>query len=121
MSFAEDDLALLRTAEEIDIETQPPDGPPHRTTIWIMVDGDQTFVRSVRGDEGRWYREAMANPAVAIHVGGKRLAATVIPATDPDSIERTNRALREKYEGISGYAPMLQPDVLDKTLRVEPA
>jgi len=121
MSFAEDDLALLRTTEEVDIETQPPDGPPHRTTIWIMVDGDAAFVRSVRGDEGRWYREAMRNPAVAIHVDGKRLAATVIPATDPDSIERTNRALQEKYEGISGYAPMLEPDIFDTTLRVEPA
>ena len=121
MSFSNDDLARLRAAEEVDIETQPPEGPPHRTTIWIMVDGDDAFVRSVRGERGRWYREATANPAVAIHVDGRRLAATAIPATDPESIERVNRALGEKYEGIEGYAPMLEPEIFDTTLRLEPA
>ena len=121
MSFEANDLARLRAAEEIDIETQAPDGPPHRTTIWIMVDGDDTFVRSVRGADGRWFREAMANPAVGIHVDGRRLAATAIPATDPESIERTNRALQAKYEGIDGYAPMLVPAIFDTTLRLEPA
>ena len=100
MSFAQDDLARIRNAEEIDIETQPPDGPVHRTTIWIVVDGDDVFVRSVRADRGRWFREALANPAVAIHVDGRRLPATAIPATDPDSIERVTRAVIEKYTGV---------------------
>jgi hypothetical protein len=97
MSFAEDDLALIRAAEEIQIETQAPDGPARRTIIWIMVDADDVYVRSVRGETGRWYREAMANPAVAIHVDGRRLAATAIPATDPDSIDRINRARPPVY------------------------
>jgi hypothetical protein len=121
MSFTEDDLALLRTAEEIDIETQAPGGSAHRTTIWIVVDGDEVFVRSVRGRAGRWFQEATANPAVAILVDGRRLAATAIPATDPDSIERTTDAYRAKYEGIPGFAPMVKPEVFDATLRLEPA
>jgi hypothetical protein len=121
MSFTSDDLERLAGAEEIDIETHAPDGPVHRTTIWIVVDGDEAFVRSVRGREGRWFREAMANPAVAVHVDGRRLPATAIPATDPDSIERTNDALRRKYENISGFRPMMQPEVFDTTLRLEPA
>jgi hypothetical protein len=121
MSFTSDDLERLNRAEEIDIETNAPDGLVHRTTIWVVVDGDEAFVRSVRGAKGRWYREAMANPAVAVHVDGRRLAATAIPATDPDSIDRTTEALRRKYEKIPGFAPMIKPDVLDTTLRLEPA
>jgi hypothetical protein len=121
MSFSSDDLARIGGAEEIEIETQAPDGPVHRTTIWIVVDGDDAFIRSVRGREGRWFREAMANPAVAILVDGRRLAATAIPATDPDSIERVNAALTRKYENIPGYSPMLKPEVFDTTLRLEPA
>jgi hypothetical protein len=58
---------------------------------------------------------------VAIHVDGRRLAATAIPATDPDSIDRINRALAEKYTGIEGYDSMLEPDVLAINLRLEPA
>ncbi len=121
MSFDADDLARIRDAEEIEIETQAPDGPSHRTIIWIMVDADDVFVRSVRGESGRWYREAMANPAVAIHVDGRRLPATAIPATDPDSIDRINRALAAKYTGIEGYDSMLEPDVLSINYRLEPA
>lgn len=121
MSFSGDDLARLRTAEEVDIETQPPEGPAHRTTIWLVVDGDEVFIRSVRGKAGRWYREATANPAVAVHVDGRRLPATAIPATDPDSIERTTAAVRRKYVGIEGFESMQNPEIFDATLRLEPA
>jgi hypothetical protein len=121
MSFTSDDLERLDRAEEIEIETQAPDAPAHKTVIWIVVEGDEVFVRSVRGREGRWYREATANPAVAIHVDGRRLPATAIPATDPDSIERTSAALRRKYDRVPGLRPMLKPEVFDTTLRLEPA
>jgi hypothetical protein len=121
MSFGPDDLARLRAAQEVEIETQPPDGPAHRAIIWLVVDGADAFVRSVRGESGRWFREAIANPGVAIHVDGRRLAATAIPATDPDSIDRINRALTDKYQGIDGYDEMLQPPVLAANFRLEPS
>ncbi|HEY7970696.1 MAG TPA: nitroreductase/quinone reductase family protein [Candidatus Limnocylindrales bacterium] len=120
MSFAEDDLARIRDAEEVEIETQAPDGPVHRAIIWIVVDGDDTFVRSVMGARGRWFREASANPAVAIHVDGRRIPATAIPATDPDSIDRINDALTAKYTGIEGYDSMFAPENLATNLRLEP-
>ena len=122
MPFPPADLALLGATEEIEIETRAaPDAPLHRTIIWIMTDGNDAFVRSVRGGRGRWYREAIANPQVAVHAGGRRLAARVVAANDPTSIERTNKGLRDKYDGIDGYAEMLEPDCFDTTLRLEPA
>jgi hypothetical protein len=121
MSFKPDELALLEQAEEVDIETQPPEGPVHRATIWIVVDGDSAYVRSVRGPAGRWYRELLANPAGALHVDGRRLPVTAIPAGDPDSVERASGALRRKYTGITGLAPMLKPETFPTTLRLEPA
>ena len=122
MSFSGEDLAAIDAAEEIRIETQAPGGDVHRTIIWIMVDDGEVFVRSVNGEDGRWYREAKANPAVAIHVDGRRLAATAIPADDPDSIDRVSDALRRKYptQGAS-LASMLEPNTLPTTLRLEPA
>jgi hypothetical protein len=122
MSFGTDDLARLAAAEEVEIETQAPDGPVHRTIIWVVVDGTDTFIRSYRGRPARWFREADANPAVAIHVDGRRLAATAIPATDPDSIERISTALQAKYShDPESLATMLEPEMLDANYRLEPA
>jgi hypothetical protein len=119
MSFGTDDLQRLAAEQEVEIETQAPDGPAHRTIIWVVVDGDETFIRSYEGPDARWYREALANPAVAIHVAGRRLSATAIPATDPDSIERVSNGYVAKYpRGASTTAMATQ--YLDTTLRLEP-
>jgi hypothetical protein len=121
MSFATEDLQRLAADAEIEIETQAPDGPVHRTIIWVVVADGDVLVRSVRGERGRWYKEAKANPAVAIHSAGRRLSATAVPATDPDTIDRINAALTAKYVGTEGYDSMFEPDVLSANYRLEPA
>lgn len=120
MSFSSEDLEALAAAEEVRIETQAPDGPSHRTTIWVVVDGDEAFVRTYKGPESRWYREALANPAVAIHLGERRLPSTAIPASDPDSIERVSAAFRAKYANDPAVRAMVADEVLPTTLRLEP-
>jgi hypothetical protein len=121
MSFATDDLERLAAVEEVEIETQAPDGPVHRTIIWVVVDDSEVFVRSVNGHPARWFREASTNPAVALHLDGRRLPATAIPATDPDSIERISAALRAKYtHDRTSLASMLEPDMIDANFRLEP-
>ncbi len=121
MRFEPGELALLAETEEIELQTAMPGGPAHRTIIWIVVDGDDAFVRSVNGATARWYREAVANPEVTINVGGRTLRARAEPATDPDSIRRTSDVLARKYAGFEGTQPMLAPEVLDTTLRLTPS
>lgn len=121
MRFADADLARLDQTEEIEIETTAMAGDAHRTIIWVMVDGDDAFVRSVNGPTARWYREAVADPDVVVHVGGLRLPATAIAATDAHAVQRTSDALARKYAGHgASLGSMLQPDILDTTLRLEP-
>ena len=121
MSFSEEDLASLERAEEVEIETQAPGEAARRAVIWVVVDDGEAFVRTFKGPNSRWYRDAMANPAVAIHVDGRRLPATTIPATDPDSIERTSSGFLRKYAHDRATPAMVAPDVLETTLRLEPA
>ena len=121
MRFEPGELALLDEAMEIRIETARPGGPAHRTIIWVVVDGDDAFVRSVNGADARWYREALANPEVTNHAAGRTVHATAQPAADPDSIRRTNEALSGKYAGRGGIRSMLEPDVFDTTLRLVPS
>src|SRR5438309_777605 len=102
MSFDPGTLALWHQTAEVDIETsRGGSAPVHRTTIWIVVDGEAVYVRSVRGPAGRWYRELTANPHGAVHANGERVAVTAETANDAASIQRVSDLLREKYERSS--------------------
>lgn len=121
MQFAESDLAAMAAAIEVDIETRSQAGETHRTVIWIVVRDGEVYVRSYRGERGRWYREAAADPDVAIHVDGRSIPARAVAATDAASVEACSAGLEEKYQGDPSTPAMVAPDVLSTTLRLVPA
>ena len=122
MPFAPAELAVLTAAEEIQIDTRAAtDAPLHRTIIWVVTDGPDAFVRSVKGSTARWYREATAHPQVVLHASGRTLPARVVAAPDASSVARTSAALERKYLGVDGLAEMLVPGTFPTTLRLEPA
>jgi hypothetical protein len=121
MPFSADDLDRIDRAKTVKIETSKPGGPIHRTIVWVVVDAGVVFVRSWHGSTARWFREAVANPEVAIHLGKVRLPAMAIPATDPESIARASAGLERKYAGDPATASMVRDEILDTTLRIEGA
>ena len=121
MGFSTDELDLLDRTEEVEIETTADDGAVHRTIIWAVVADGEVFIRSYRGPQARWYREALAHPAVAIGVDGRRLPARAVHATDAPSIERTSAAISSKYANDPAAQAMVAPELLDLTLRLDPA
>lgn len=121
MRFDESDLAAMAAEQEVDIETRSADGAIHRTIIWIVVQDGSVYVRSYKGPSGRWYREAVADPNVAVHVDGRRVAARAVAATDAPSLEACSEGLRAKYPGDPSLPAMLVADVLPTTLKLVPA
>jgi len=116
-------LQRLERIREVRIETISLDGSTnHRTWIWIVKSGDEAFVRSERGVEGRWYREVRAQPDAMLHVEAEAIPVTVVLADDPDSIRRVSDAFTAKYghRAAGSTAAMLEPHTLETTLRVEP-
>ena len=120
MTFEESDLDLLATTKEIRVETRSPAGEVHRTIVWPLVHDGVVYLRSFKGPTGRWYREALADPEVALLFDRRRLPARAIPATDAASVEACSEALREKYRRSYSLEAMLVPAVLSTTLRIEP-
>ena len=123
-TFPQDILDRLRETREIDIETTRKSGETTRTTIWVVVDGDDVFVRSEFGDDGWWYRHLKARPEAVVHIGGQgdpAIAARAIAADDADSIDRCSSAIRAKYGSGRSVDMMIRPEVLHATLRLEPA
>ena len=123
VSFDPQTLASWQTTPEIEIETSRGEGAPvHRTVIWIVVDRDSVYVRSVRGSAGRWYRELQTNPRGAVHANGQRVAVEAQAAADEQTVARVDDLLREKYERRwpGPTASMLRAEVLPTTLRLIP-
>ena len=120
MSFPKATLALLDRADEVDIETRSPKGTTHSVPIWIVVDGDDVFVRAYRGPTSRWYREIVARPG-ALVANGQRIPVRGVVATDDASVKRTSAGYRKKYRKGTSLDDMLVPFVLPTTLRLEPA
>ena len=114
-------LNQLTNTEEIEIETRSATGRTHRTIIWVVVDENDVYVRSVRGRNGRWYQEATANPDVAIHVNGQRFAVHAVPIADQVFIARVSNGYLRKYHGDPDVNSMVREEIVPTTLRLEPA
>ena len=122
--FDQETLERLDGSDEVRIETsRDASSPRHGTTIWAVVVEDAVFVRSVRGEKGRWYREASANPEAALRVGDERVPVRAVQETDAATVGKVSEAYREKY-GASYPGPtagIVREEVLRTTLRLLPA
>lgn len=120
-TFDRPTLHLLDRAREVDIETIKPNGMPRRSTVWLIVDGDDVFVRSWRGDRAHWYQSALDLPEqVTLHAGGRAFPVRVVWSPDDESVDRCSRGLERKYAGDPAVGSMVRPAVLGTTLRLEP-
>jgi hypothetical protein len=110
----------LETVEEVEIETRRAgDAPIHRTVIWVVVHDGEVYVRSLRGEDGRWFRELMANPDAALQVEGEAIPVRAVRADDPESVERASEGFRRKYADSSYLDTMLPEEILGTTVRLE--
>ena len=122
MTFEAGFVDTVDAAQLVEIETRRRSGETVRTVIWAVVDGGRVYVRSVRAEDGAWYRRVRANPAGVLHAGGAAAAVRAVPVDDQAEIERVSEALRLKYaRSASSLARMLRPETLPTTLRLEPA
>ena len=73
MTFEESDLDRLASAKEIRVETRSQAGEVHKTIVWPLVRDGVVYLRSYKGPGGRWYREALAEPEIALLFDSRRL------------------------------------------------
>jgi hypothetical protein len=116
--FDADTLRALREVPEVVIRTEA--HPASAVVIWVVTDGEEVFVRSVRGSRGRWYRDLAAGGPATLEFAGRHLAVRALPADDPEAIARASREYLRKYRGSPCAQAMVRAEVLPTTLRLEP-
>jgi hypothetical protein len=78
--FDADTLRALRDVQEPTIRTDK--HPKTAVVIWVVVDGDDVFVRSWLGIKGGWYQDLAAGGPATLEFAGRRLVVQAIPASD---------------------------------------
>jgi hypothetical protein len=116
-TFDADTLRALREVQEPRIRTDR--RPKSAVVIWVVVDGDDVFVRSWLGTRGRWYKDLAAGGAATLEFAGRRLAVQAVPAGDDTSVERASREILRKYRRSSHAQEMVRAEILPTTLRLE--
>jgi hypothetical protein len=117
-NFDVDTLRELRDAREVAIRTEK--HPRSAVVIWVVVADDDVFVRSVRGANGRWYKDLAAGGPATLEFAGRRLAVQAVPASDPGAVARASREYLRKYRPSPYAEAMVRSEVLSTTLRLEP-
>jgi hypothetical protein len=122
ITWTDDELARIGTADELDIAPRRADGTASRpTTIWVVRVGDDLFVRSWHGRTGGWYRRARATQEGRIRAAGvERDVAFAEP--DPGLRDAVDQAYRTKYAryGDTYVVPMVSDDAAAATLQLIP-
>jgi len=117
-TFDADTLRALHDVQEPVIRTAQ--HPNSGVVIWVVVDGDDVFVRSWLGAKGRWYKDLAAGGPSTLEFAGRRVPVQAIPASDPVSVTRTSSEILRKYRLSSHARDMVRDEILPTTLRLEP-
>src|ERR1700733_5088697 len=117
--FDADTLRALRDVQEPTIRTDK--HPKSAVVIWVVVDGDDVFVRSWLGTKGRWYRDLATGGPATLEFGGRRLAVQALSASDPAAVARASYEILRKYQLSSHAHEMVRSETLPTTMRLEPS
>ena len=115
------ELDRIGEADELRIAPRRKDGTLGRAVpIWVVRVGDELYVRSWRGDGGRWYRAARASREGHVSAGGVSKDVALLDADDQVN-DAVDAAFREKYGRYAGYVePLVALQARATTLRLVP-
>lgn len=122
-AWTKDELSRIEQADELRIAPLRGDGTSRdETTIWVVRDGDDLYVRAYRGREGAWYRDATDRHQGRISSGGVTKDVMLAEADDVALAERLDAAYRSKYGHYSAtyVDPMVADGARNATLKLVP-
>ena len=122
-TWTADELARIGQADELRIAALRADDSLRRpTTIWVVADGDELYVRSAHADQAAWWRATRVRHQGHISAGGIERDVTFAEVPDPDENDRIDAAYRAKYRRYpAAYTDaVVNPEARATTIRLVP-
>jgi deazaflavin-dependent oxidoreductase (nitroreductase family) len=93
-----DDLRAVENASTVALTTLGrKSGQPRTVTIWFVHDAGRIYVQSGQDGATDWYRNLIANPAVAVEIGALKMRGRARPIDDPAETARVHALFERKY------------------------
>ncbi|GLZ08102.1 hypothetical protein Acsp03_55680 [Actinomadura sp. NBRC 104412] len=121
-TWTSEELDKIGGADELQVAPMSDGGPRRPTTIWVVRNGDDLYIRSYRGPEGVWYRAAKATRRGHIRAGGVDKDVVFTEESDGDLMDSIDRAYRSKYGKYPRQYvdPMVAPEARACTMKLVP-
>lgn len=119
-----DELHAIGQAGELEVAPARLDGTLRRPIpIWVVRVGDDLYVRSYRGRDGRWFRAAQATHEGHISAGGVEKDVRFVEIDDAGTNEAVDEQYLAKYGryGARYVDSMVAPGARATTLKLVPA
>jgi len=122
-SKSESVIDYLRDADTVTIATKRMTGHEHETPIWAVTVDGVPYVRSVNGQDARWYQDVMREGGAAIVTPDGRMPVTMTPMADHSKDAAIDAAYTAKYSRYPKdiLAPEFGEPARQNTLMVRPA
>jgi hypothetical protein len=122
-TWTSEELTAIGDADELRLQSLRSDGTLRDpVTMWVIRQGDDVYVRPVRGRDG-WYRGAQTRHQGHIRSGGIDKDVTFAEAgADPSLNDAIDAGYRAKYQAYpaSFVDAVLTPPARSATLRLVP-
>jgi hypothetical protein len=120
--WTSDQLDKVGKAEEVQIASIRRDGTLQKpVTVWVIRDGNDLYVRSVRGGDAHWFRGTQERHEGRILAGGVQQDVTFVIADHGIDAE-VDAAYRAKYRRYAGSIlnSVLTPEARSTTIKLVP-
>lgn len=118
-NWTEEELTNINRADELQIQTITKDGKLRNpVTVWVVRAGDIIYIRSVKGQNGLWYRHATDTHKGYIVSGGVSKNVMFKEANEKEDIDK---AYQTKYNNSQFVGSVLTPQAQNATLQLIPA
>jgi hypothetical protein len=119
--WTNDEVDRIGAAEELDLASGRRDGTLRKpVTMWVVRDGDDLYVRSVKGRGSSWFRGAQNRHEAHIRAGDVERDVTLVETNDVD--DELDTAYHTKYgRRYPSIVPsIVAPEARAATLKLVP-
>jgi hypothetical protein len=119
--WTNDEVDRVGAAEELDLASVRRDGTLRKpVTMWVVRDGDDLYVRSVKGRGSSWFRGAQNRHEAHIRAGDVERDVTLVETNDVD--DELDTAYHTKYgRRYPSIVPsIVAPEARAATLKLVP-